>query len=825
MDKIIIKHLKTCFLILQSVLFFSLLILFHLYSDFFTFKSQKYNPDHTDLRTCTTRKTMKKVLIILLLCAVFQPIPDYTFELAWEGPSDIFLGLYIADLEDDGLSEIFYFHYGEEKEYILSVLDTFSAVLWEIQVDEYPNYTFFEDITGDGFKEIIFITRITDMIDEMDTNRAEWQIDCLNAEGTLLWTKTTEMDSDWSGYLGNRCNINFADINKDGFDEIMVANLILDRHGNTLLTYGDNYSISGLLRGDSQSEMRLILEKETEPYFTGRDVYGAFCRITTVDGTILWEKEFKKPTYLQFLEVEQKEKLFYIQDDNVTEVDLETYQENPRIKIDSDYMGEFVPLRFSIVDLDNDGEREYVLIILDNHSYGDSSIYVYDSEFQLVWEYTDHRFYATVNDLDNDGKYEFLIDYFYMFNFWCGGSDRTFFRVLNHDKSERWTIQIDFDHSTPRISDIDADGVKEIIFHVDLSPETCFQNVEDLEESQENSQDIFTPLETGKYLYIFDPEGVIEKQIDVSSGAPKLIQDLDGDQDLDMLYWEFEKGYSMRVYANTRFKGPLDEISGLETLEEVDLGERGFKRDFQLDPSSYYTYEKFRSFLRSPFHFLWIYGKKTTIPLSISVICGLAFSFFLVNMLTKRNDWEPVWGIKRVILFLVLSYFSPAALGYLGYVLVKKSADFKKGLGFVRITRKQLITAFTVGVFLFAIAWVVTLLLLIYDVDLPESNTEEQLEESFVKTVFELLIAAPIVEEALFAGFTYPILRKKMGIRMGIALNSFFFALIHLKPILIPLYFVPAVVKMYAYERTHCIYVPMIIHFVHNFFIVLMILL
>ena len=156
---------------------------------------------------------------------------------------------------------------------------------------------------------------------------------------------------------------------------------------------------------------------------------------------------------------------------------------------------------------------------------------------------------------------------------------------------------------------------------------------------------------------------------------------------------------------------------------------------------------------------------------------------------------------------------------------MKKSADFKKVLGFIQITRKQLAIALTVGVSLFVIAWVSTLLLLIYNVDLPESDTEEQLEESFVKTVFELLIAAPIVEEVLFAGFIYPILRKKMGTRTGIALNSFFFALIHLKPILIPLYFVPAVVKMYAYERTHCIYVPMIIHFLHNFFIVLMILL
>lgn len=765
---------------------------------------------------------MKKVLIILLLCVpAFQSTPGYSFELAWKGPTDIFLGLYTTDLDDDGLSEIFYFHYGEDNEFILSVLDTFSNVLWEIQVEEYPRYTFFEDVTGDRTKEIIFVTRMSDIIEEMDTNKGEWQIDCLNAEGTTLWTRTTEMDSDWSRYLGNRCNINLADINEDGYDEIMVANLILDRNGNIIRKYGDNYSISGLIRGDAHAETKLILEKEIDSLFAEKDVYGAFCRIVAIDGDILWEREFTEPTYLSFIEVEHEERLFYIQDDSVIEVDLSTYEEKSRINIDSDYVGEFIPLKFDVFDLDNDGEKEFVLIIVDNQSYGHTTVYVYDNEFHFVWKYTDHRSYVIVNDLDNDGKYEFLINYLSPFSFSCEGVERTFFRVLDYDKSERWTIQFDFDYSVPSIYDIDADGAREIIFWVDLSPKTC--RAEDEEEPQETSQ-VFAPLEGGRYLYIFDPEGTIEKQIDISSGSPKIIQDLDGDGDLDMLYWELWEDYGMRVYTNTRFKGPLDEISGPETLEEVDLGERGVERDFLLGPASYYTYEKFRSFLRNPLFFLWIYEKNATIPLSMLVIHGLLFSLVLVSMLKKSDGWEPLWGIKRALLFLVLSYFSPAALAFLGYTLVRSSADFRKALGFIRITKKQLVIALAVGFILLVVSWVATFLMSVHHVDLPESNTEERLEESFVKTVFEILVAAPIVEEALFAGFLYPILRKRLGVKKGIVLNSFFFAFLHLKLILIPLYFMTAIIKMYAYERTHCINVPMIIHFIHNFFVIAMIL-
>lgn len=78
------------------------------------------------------------------------------------------------------------------------------------------------------------------------------------------------------------------------------------------------------------------------------------------------------------------------------------------------------------------------------------------------------------------------------------------------------------------------------------------------------------------------------------------------------------------------------------------------------------------------------------------------------------------------------------------------------------------------------------------------------------------VVVAPVVEEFLFRGYLYGVMRRYLGAVAGIALNAALFAGIHLHvPSLAPL-FVFAVCLTLAYERTGSLLVPMTMHALFN---------
>ena len=64
--------------------------------------------------------------------------------------------------------------------------------------------------------------------------------------------------------------------------------------------------------------------------------------------------------------------------------------------------------------------------------------------------------------------------------------------------------------------------------------------------------------------------------------------------------------------------------------------------------------------------------------------------------------------------------------------------------------------------------------------------------------------------------------RTKYGVKPGILGVALLFAVLHLELVMVPILFVGAVIKLYAYERTHCLYVPVLIHFIYNLVVVLL---
>ena len=99
-------------------------------------------------------------------------------------------------------------------------------------------------------------------------------------------------------------------------------------------------------------------------------------------------------------------------------------------------------------------------------------------------------------------------------------------------------------------------------------------------------------------------------------------------------------------------------------------------------------------------------------------------------------------------------------------------------------------------------------------------STEYVIENYFVVAVFLWAVTAPIVEEIVFSGHVYPVVKTKWGVKPGILLTAFLFSVLHLSPVILPAFFVGALIKLYAYERTHCLYIAVIIHFVNNFIVI-----
>ena len=105
---------------------------------------------------------------------------------------------------------------------------------------------------------------------------------------------------------------------------------------------------------------------------------------------------------------------------------------------------------------------------------------------------------------------------------------------------------------------------------------------------------------------------------------------------------------------------------------------------------------------------------------------------------------------------------------------------------------------------------------------LPEYKQQE-IVLNFKSTLIEdkgillhVLVIAPIVEEVIFRGYIYRILKSKIPIIFATIINSTLFALIHYNVLSYILLFVLSIFLTYIYERNGSIICPIIIHSLFN---------
>lgn len=617
---------------------------------------------------------MKRVAVIFLILLVHLSQPaDYTFRSAWNRSSDHNpCKIHFTDLNGDGLSEILYFDYQvmEPGYTTLTALDTFGNVLWEIEPGKQGCcYLFFEDLDCNGTQEIYSLLSMVSSLDEKNLDEITYKIACFDERGNIVWSQQVQTKPHWRE---PQPHFIFSDLENDGYKEILTANYVLDRNGTILHEYSTDFFITAAVDIDNDSQIELLLEKSHMSY--GEPPFVTFYyKLVEVDGYVLWEKESTE--FINLLLLEKEKELFLFYRDRISKIDLTTFEETVVVEVDFHHSIYMSPGLF-LADFNNDGESEYV-IITENIGDFDDTILVYDRNFNLIWKYSAPVKSVNHFDLEKDGRSEFLI--LQRLSLDTIGLP-LYFSVLDNE-GEKWNIRFDTVADEPYLLDIDADGSFELVFELSFK-----------------AQEVTTSSEREEYFYIFDDKGNLEKQIMVPPSSKDYFHDIDGDGDIDVL---FESEGSISVYSNTRYYGPLDELCrGIPA--DVDLGEKGFERNVQINLDRHYTLEKFKESFKKfldLYYILFLLGENLEFS-SLFLIFSLLASLFITRALKKKEfDWEPVGGFKKVAVFLLLIFISPVALVYFLYKARKK--EYRKALGFA-ITKKQLFSSVVLGlIFLF----------------------------------------------------------------------------------------------------------------------------
>jgi uncharacterized protein len=144
----------------------------------------------------------------------------------------------------------------------------------------------------------------------------------------------------------------------------------------------------------------------------------------------------------------------------------------------------------------------------------------------------------------------------------------------------------------------------------------------------------------------------------------------------------------------------------------------------------------------------------------------------------------------------------------------------------LRAVRVDKAVAFAVP--LLIAAWpVMTCASAVMKINMPKAQQQE-LVKSFLQasqhtnyrtlalTFFVGLVVAPMAEEFIFRGYIYGVLKRYLGVTLGILLNAALFAAVHVNVLTLPALFIFAVCLTIAYEFTGSILVNMCMHSLFN---------
>jgi uncharacterized protein len=209
-------------------------------------------------------------------------------------------------------------------------------------------------------------------------------------------------------------------------------------------------------------------------------------------------------------------------------------------------------------------------------------------------------------------------------------------------------------------------------------------------------------------------------------------------------------------------------------------------------------------------------------------------TFFLINPIilylypsAAREPAETSTLVQLGGIFLQFIYF--AFIGVITMLLIQHVSlrSFSDLLGLRQMRWVEIISWALVGTVLSLLicTWVLGNCSTIFlteklgDLDMQKPVEELKNAKSFIVKVFSIILAcfaAPLVEETLFRGYFYGVLKKFTSPVFSGLITSALFAVVHVNlPALVPLWGF-AIILTIAYEATRCLWVPILIHALFN---------
>lgn len=235
----------------------------------------------------------------------------------------------------------------------------------------------------------------------------------------------------------------------------------------------------------------------------------------------------------------------------------------------------------------------------------------------------------------------------------------------------------------------------------------------------------------------------------------------------------------------------------------------------------------------------------------VSLVVVIGFVLFEILSRFSSPSFQEDFKERQLFYFLswfgVIQLFSPYIVGYLDKFM-KTGLDsgtaitsfrnivvalviiilFRKNLSLIGVNRPNSYRRLILGIVLGYIALVIFVNNLVGKTIQPMlpielySSREELIQESaesyLMQTFISGVIIAPIVEELIYRGVFQTYFVKRLGAFIGVLLSSLAFAVMHSDPAVLLVHFSMGIVYGVSRLYTNCIWLPIILHMLNNFF-------
>ena len=201
-----------------------------------------------------------------------------------------------------------------------------------------------------------------------------------------------------------------------------------------------------------------------------------------------------------------------------------------------------------------------------------------------------------------------------------------------------------------------------------------------------------------------------------------------------------------------------------------------------------------------------------------AIVVQLTIALLGKRYLGTGHDQDPT-----AILMAYLVLPSLASIIWVWFATVWQESDGWARLGFTRIERRWLLRAVALGLFSVPATMLITAMFkplfgAAEGPALPLSNTEAWSQPNYLLAmIMGVVVLAPLMEEMVFRGLLFGWLRHRVGIWQAAALAAVGHALLHFDLGAMPGLFALFFFLAWIYEYSGSLWVPVIIHAVHNF--------